>query len=92
MGSRSSRSDSLSSIGYIDTTDPSMNYPVSAKCFKVIFPLNLKEKLYPDVRLVIDNGAKKKKIYDFQIKANSPEQQDGSNLKFESHTKRCWRC
>ena len=26
---------------------------------------------------------KKKKIYDFQIKANSPEQQDGSNLKFE---------
>ena len=36
---------------------------------------------------MIDNGAKKKKTYDFQIKANSPEAENGSNLKFEATLK-----
>tara|TARA_Y100000992_G_C21245801_1_gene483230 strand:+ start:54 stop:1535 length:1482 start_codon:yes stop_codon:yes gene_type:complete len=73
---------------YIDTTDPSMNYPVSAKCFQSNFLIKSGKKNFTqDVRLLIDNGAKKKKIYDFQIKANSPEQQDGSNLKFEATLK-----
>jgi len=73
---------------YIDTTDASMNYPVTAKCFQSNFSIKPGKKNFTqDVRLVIDNGAKKKKTYDFQIKANSPEQENGSNLKFEATLK-----
>ena len=47
---------------YIDTTDPSVNYPVSAKCFQSNFSIKSGKKNFTqDVRLVIDNGAKKEK-------------------------------
>ena len=56
----------------IQLTPLSMNYPVSAKCFQSNFLIKSGKKNFTqDVRLVINNGAKKKKIYDFQIKANS---------------------
>jgi len=88
LGSRSSRSDSLSSIGYIDTSDPEMNYPVSAKSFQSNFSISSGKKNFTqDVRLVIESRGKKKKTYDFQIKANSPEAENGSNLKFEATLK-----
>lgn len=73
---------------YIDTSNPDMNYPVTPKCFQSNFSIKSGKKNFTqDVRLVIDNGAKKKKTYDFQIKANSPETENGSNLKFEATLK-----
>lgn len=73
---------------YIDTSDPSMNYPVSAKSFQSNFKIaSGKKNFTQDVRLVIESGGKKKKVYDFQIKANSPESENGSNLKFEATLK-----
>ena len=65
-----------------------MNYPVSAKSFQSNFSIaSGKKNFTQDVRLVIEGRGKKKKTYDFQIKANSPEAEDGSNLKFEATLK-----
>ena len=73
---------------YIDTTDPSMNYPVNPSCFQSNFVIKAGKKNFTqDVRLVIPNNGKKKKIYDFQIKANASESTTGSNLKFEATLK-----
>ena len=75
---------------YIDTSDPSMNYPVNPSCFQSNFEIKSGKKNFTqDVRLVIPNGAKakKKRVYDFQIKANSSESETGSNLKFEATQK-----
>ncbi len=73
---------------YIDTTDPEMNYPVNPSCFQSNFEIKSGKKNFTqDVRLVIKTNGKKKKTYDFQIKANSSESDYGSNLKFEATLK-----
>ena len=73
---------------YIDTKNEDMNYDVSGKCFQSNFSIpSGKKNFTQDVRLVIESGGKKNKIYDFQIKANSSEASNGSNLKFEATLK-----
>lgn len=79
----------LDDVGsYIDTSDESMNYDVSEKCFQSNFKIpSGKKNFTQDVRLVIESGGKPNKTYDFQIKANSSEALGGSNLKFEATLK-----
>ena len=73
---------------YLDTSDPSANYPCTAKNFQSNFIIKGGAKNFTqDVRFVIKSNGRKKKTYDFQIKANSPETEGGSNLKFEATQK-----
>ena len=72
--------------GYVDTKD--FNYPCDPSCFQSKFDIKTGKKNFTqDVRFVIKTGGRKRKTYDFQIKANSPELENGSNLKFEATQK-----